>query len=195
LKASPSATSATSASSPSATRSRRGYHGGQPKYLYASTLTRPPPSPRPAFGDSYVDISSEKATGPSLRRFRTPLRRAPSIEDVIRNSDVSLDSLNALSTSQASWSTPSLQKRHRRQIHQRSGLYDKISKIADNLDVSPKTWPRKGISRQLVATTLSTPRQLGRRRLNNIVADLNAGKGTAASYSRTTPSTTTSCHR
>jgi len=77
LKASPSATSATSASSPSATPipSRLPWRSA-PSIYTPSTLTRPPPSPRPAFSETATSISAlRKPPAPSLKKFRTPLRR------------------------------------------------------------------------------------------------------------------------
>jgi phospholipid/cholesterol/gamma-HCH transport system substrate-binding protein len=134
-------------------------------------------------GDSYVDISSENAKGPPpAENSELHSAGAPSIQDVIRSSDISLASLNNL-LHKVSTLVDTLNSEHGtagRFIND-PGLYTKISKIADNLDVITEDLAQgKGSLGKLVADdTLYTRANAAVDSLNKIVADLNAGKGTA----------------
>ena len=155
-----------------------------PQYMYAlHTDSTAAVAQAGVLGDSYVDISSEKATGPEPKE-NSELRSggAPSIEDVIRTSDVSLESLNAL-MHKVSVLVDTLNSKNGTagKFINDPGLYDKISKIADNLNVITEDMAQgKGSLGKLVADdTLYTRANAAIDSLNQIVADLNAGKGTA----------------
>jgi phospholipid/cholesterol/gamma-HCH transport system substrate-binding protein len=155
-----------------------------PKYLYAlHTDSTAAIAQAGVLGDSYVDISSENAKGPQPKE-NSELRSAgaPSIQDVIRTSDISLESLNGL-LHKISTLVDTLNSEHGtagRFIND-PGLYTKISKIADNLDVITENMAQgKGSLGKLVADdTLYTRATAAVDSLNKIVADLNDGKGTA----------------
>ena len=155
-----------------------------PKYLYAlHTDSTAAIAQAGVLGDSYVDISSEKATGPQPAEG-SELRSAgaPSIEDVIRTSDVSLENLNSL-MHKVSVLVDTLNSKNGTagKFINDPGLYDKISKIADNLNVITEDMAQgKGSLGKLVADdTLYTRANAAIDNLNKIVADLDAGKGTA----------------
>lgn len=155
-----------------------------PKYLYAlHTDSTAAIAQAGVLGDSYVDISSEKATGPPPAE-NSELRSsgAPSIEDVIRTSDVSLENLNGL-LKRVDTLIDTLNSEHGTagKFINDPGLYNKIGKIADNLDVITEDMAQgKGSLGKLIADdTLYTKANSAVDSLNLIVADLNAGKGTA----------------
>jgi phospholipid/cholesterol/gamma-HCH transport system substrate-binding protein len=155
-----------------------------PEYLYAlHTDSTAAIAQAGVLGDSYVDISSENAKGPQPTE-NAELRSAgaPSIQDLIRTSDISLDSLTTL-LHKVSALVDTLNSEHGTagKFINDPGLYNKISKIADNLDVITEDMAQgKGSLGKLVADdTLYTRANAAVDSLNQIVADLNNGKGTA----------------
>jgi phospholipid/cholesterol/gamma-HCH transport system substrate-binding protein len=158
-----------------------------PKYMYAlHTDSTAAIAQAGVLGDSYVDINSEKATGPQPAE-NSELRSsgAPSIQDLIRTSDISLDSLtNLLHKVSTLVDTLNSQQGTAGKFINDPGLYNKISKIADNLDVITQDIAQgKGSIGKFVADdTLYTRANAAVDSLNRIVADLDAGKGTAGKF-------------
>jgi phospholipid/cholesterol/gamma-HCH transport system substrate-binding protein len=155
-----------------------------PEYMYAlHTDSTAAIAQAGVLGDSYVDISSESAKGPRPTE-NSELRSAgaPSIQDVIRNSDISLDSLNNL-MHKVSTLIDTLNSEHGTagKFINDPGLYNKISKIADNLDVitADISQGKGSIGKFVTDDTLYTRANTAVDSLNRIVADLDAGKGTA----------------
>jgi phospholipid/cholesterol/gamma-HCH transport system substrate-binding protein len=155
-----------------------------PKYLYAlHTDSTAAIAQAGVLGDSYVDISSEKATGPQPAE-NAELRSAgaPSIQDLIRTSDTSLEGLGAL-LHKVSVLVDTLNSKNGTagKFINDPVLYDKIGKIADNLGVITEDMAQgKGSLGKLLADdTLYTRANAAIDSMNLIVADLNAGKGTA----------------
>jgi phospholipid/cholesterol/gamma-HCH transport system substrate-binding protein len=155
-----------------------------PKYLYAlHTDSTAAIAQAGVLGDSYVDINSEKATGPQPAE-NSELRSsgAPSIEDVIRTSDVSLESLNGL-IKRVDTLIDTLNSEHGTagKFINDPGLYNKISKIADNLDIitADISQGKGSIGKFVTDDTLYTRVNSAVDSLNKIVTDLNDGKGSA----------------
>jgi phospholipid/cholesterol/gamma-HCH transport system substrate-binding protein len=134
-------------------------------------------------GDSFVDIDSTRAVGPPPKNdAELPVGGAPTIQDVISDSAVSIQEINQLvrkveilvdslnsgrGTVGALINDPTLAK--------------KVVSIADNLQTITGAMAQgKGTLGELINdNTLATKLNTAVDQLNTLVADLNAGKGTA----------------
>ena len=134
-------------------------------------------------GDSYIDISSAHASGPTPGQ-NAELRASgsPSIADVIRSSKVSIEEINTL-TRKVEILVDSLNSKRGTlgMLINDPELGRKISQIATNLEtVTAAIAGGKGSMGKLIADdTLYTRANDAVDRLDKITKNLNEGKGTA----------------
>jgi len=146
-------------------------------------------------GDSYVDISSANAKGPEpVNNAELKAGGAPSIQDVIRTSQVSIQEITALIRKvETLVDTLNTKRGTMGELINDPDLYKKISGIATNLQtITGAMADGKGSLGKLMTTTPSTtaptPPWTSWRRSPPISMMAKAAR---ASSSRTTRSTTT----
>ncbi len=134
-------------------------------------------------GDSYVDISSKKATGPppannaELRSVDTP-----SIADVVNTSEVALKGISVLMARVDTLvSTLTTTKGTAGKIINDPELYNKLTRVITNLETITRTMSNgEGTLGKLIHDdSLYKSLNASVDRLNNITAALDEGKGTA----------------
>jgi phospholipid/cholesterol/gamma-HCH transport system substrate-binding protein len=134
-------------------------------------------------GDSYIDINSAHATGPvPVNNSELRVTGAPTIQDVIRTSEGSIEDVRAL-TRKVGTLVDSLNSKRGTMgmLINDPGLAHKIGSIATNLDTVTKAISSgKGSLGKLVNDdTLYTRANSAVDRLNKITTALDEGKGTA----------------
>jgi phospholipid/cholesterol/gamma-HCH transport system substrate-binding protein len=134
-------------------------------------------------GDSFVDIDSTRATGPPPRNnAELAVAGAPTIQDVISGSAVSIQEINRL-LQKIEFLVDSLNSRKGTvgALINDPTLANKIVKIANDLQtVTGAMAQGKGTLGELINdNTLATKLNSTVDQVNTLVADLNAGKGGA----------------
>jgi phospholipid/cholesterol/gamma-HCH transport system substrate-binding protein len=134
-------------------------------------------------GDSYVDINSAHASGPAPANY-AELRAtgSPSIQDVIRTSQVSIEQINTLMRKvEALVNTLNSRRGTAGELINDPELAHKIVSIATNLDTVTKAISEgKGSLGKLVTDdTLYTRANAAVERLDRITTALDEGKGSA----------------
>lgn len=137
-------------------------------------------------GDSFIDISSVHATGPSpTNNAELKTTGAPSIQDVIQSSQLSIDEINAL-TKKVEILMDSINsgKGTIGALVNDPALSRKFTSIVSDLQtISGAIASGKGSIGKLVNDdTLYTRANSAVDRLNKITADLDDGKGTAGKF-------------
>ena len=134
-------------------------------------------------GDSYLDISSAHASGhPPANNAELKASGSPSVQDVIRTSEISIEEITALMRkTQVLIDTLNSKKGSAGQFINDPALYSKISRIADNLQViTGNVVNGNGSLGKLIADdTLYTRANSAIDRMNRIATSLDEGKGTA----------------
>jgi len=137
-------------------------------------------------GDSYVDITSARASGPQPPN-NTELRTtgAPSIQDVVRNSNDSIIETNKL-LHKVEITVDAINSRRGTagELINNPELYNKISRIAGDLEtISSAVATGKGSLGKLVNDDALYNRAYAAiDRIDKITADLDAGKGSAGKF-------------
>ena len=139
-------------------------------------------------GDSYLDISSAHASGPPPPND-AELRASgsPSIQDVIRTSEVSIEQITTLMHKvQILVDTLNSRKGSAGQFINDPALYNKVSRIADNLQtITGNVVDGNGSLGKLIADdTLYTRANSAVDRLDRITTGLDEGKGSAGKLLR-----------
>ena len=134
-------------------------------------------------GDSYVDISSAQASGPPpANDAELKTTGAPSIQDVIRTSKVSIEQVTALMR-KVETLVDALNSKHGTmgELINDPELYKKINLIASDLQtITGAIAGGKGSLGKLITDdTLYTRANSAVDRLDRITTDLDAGKGSA----------------
>jgi phospholipid/cholesterol/gamma-HCH transport system substrate-binding protein len=139
-------------------------------------------------GDSYLEISSARATGPPpANDGELKASGSPSIQDVIRTSKVSIEQLTALMLkAQVLVDTLNSRKGSAGQFINDPALYNKVSRIADNLQaITGNVAEGNGSLGKLIADdTLYARANSAIDRLDRITTALDEGKGTAGKLLR-----------
>ena len=134
-------------------------------------------------GDSYVDLSSAHASGPQpANNAELKATGAPSIQDVVRNSNESIIELNnLLHKVEVTIDAVNSRRGTAGELINNPDLYRKISRIADDLEtVSSAVANGKGSLGKLVNDdTLYNRANAAIDRLNKITVALDEGKGSA----------------
>lgn len=134
-------------------------------------------------GDCYIDIDSSHAVGPTpANNAELSAGAAPSIQDVVRTSNVSLEELtNLIRKLEVLTDTLNSRRGTMGELINDPVLGQKITKIATDLStISGAIAGGKGSLGKLVNDdTLYTRANSAVDRLNRITTDLDAGKGTA----------------
>ena len=137
-------------------------------------------------GDSYVDISSEHATGPTPgQNAELKTTGAPSIQDVIRDSQVSIKQITELMAKvELLVDTLNSRKGTAGEFINNPDLYRKIEAIATDLQtVTGAMAGGKGSLGKLITDdTLYARANSAIDKLDRITTDLNAGKGSAGKF-------------
>jgi phospholipid/cholesterol/gamma-HCH transport system substrate-binding protein len=137
-------------------------------------------------GDSYVDISSSNATGPppaDNAELRTT--GAPSIQDVIRTSEGSIEQIAKLMGKiETLVDTLNSKKGTAGEFINNPDLYRKIDTIAADLQTitSSVAGGKGSLGKLITDDTLYTRANSAIDRLNRIATDLDAGKGSAGKF-------------
>ena len=134
-------------------------------------------------GDSYVDLSSAHASGPApANNAELKAGGAPSIQDVVRNSNESLIETNKLLHKvEITIDAVNSRRGTAGELINNPDLYHKISRIADDLEtISGAVADGKGSLGKLVNDdTLYNRANAAIDRLNKITVALDEGKGSA----------------
>jgi phospholipid/cholesterol/gamma-HCH transport system substrate-binding protein len=134
-------------------------------------------------GDSYVDIDSTHATGPTpLNNAELATSGAPTIQSVISSSQVGIENLNNLILKlETLIDTLNSTRGTAGELINDPGMKKSIVAIATNLQtVTGALTEDKGTIGSLINdNTLSTKLNTTLDQINTLTADLNAGKGTA----------------
>ena len=134
-------------------------------------------------GDSYVDLSSAHASGPApANNAELKAGGAPSIQDVVRNSNESIIELNnLLHKVEVTIDAVNSRRGTAGELINNPDLYHKISRIADDLEtISGAVADGKGSLGKLVNDdTLYNRANAAIDRLNKITVALDEGKGSA----------------
>lgn len=137
-------------------------------------------------GDSYVDIDSERATGPPPgNNAELKASGAPSLQDVIRTSQGSIQDINALTHKlETLIDTLNSKRGTLGEIINNPDLYKKISALTEDLHVITSSIAEgKGTMGKLVTDdTLYNHLDSSVERLDHITAGLDEGKGTAGMF-------------
>ena len=139
-----------------------------------------------ALGDSYVDISSTHASGPSPAND-AELKGAgsPSIQDVIRTSHDSIEQITVLTRKVGTLvDTLNSKKGTAGELINDPELYKKLNLVASDLQtITGAIAGGKGaIGKLITDDTLYTRANSAVDRLDRITTDLDAGKGTAGKF-------------
>ena len=134
-------------------------------------------------GDSYVDLSSAHASGPQpANNAELKATGAPSIQDVVRNSNESIIELNnLLHKVEVTIDAVNSRRGTAGELINNPDLYRKISRIADDLEtISGAVADGKGSLGKLVNDdTLYNRANAAIDRLNKITVALDQGQGSA----------------
>jgi phospholipid/cholesterol/gamma-HCH transport system substrate-binding protein len=134
-------------------------------------------------GDSYVDLSSAHASGPTpANNAELKASGSPSIQDVVRNSNESIIELNnLLHKVEVTIDAVNSRRGTAGELINNPDLYHKISRIADDLEtISSAVADGKGSLGKLVNDdTLYNRANAAIDRLNKITIALDEGKGSA----------------
>ena len=134
-------------------------------------------------GDSYVDISSAHANGPPpANNAELKASGSPSIQDVIRTSQTSIENINVLMRKlEILVDTLNSKKGTAGEFLNDPALYNKISRIADNLETITGSISKGNgtLGKLMTDDTLYTRASSAIDRLNNIITALDQGKGSA----------------
>jgi phospholipid/cholesterol/gamma-HCH transport system substrate-binding protein len=137
-------------------------------------------------GDSYVDLSSAHASGPPpANNAELKAGGAPSIQDVVRNSNESLIETNKLLHKvEITIDAVNSRRGTAGELINNPDLYHKISRIADDLEtISSAVADGKGSLGKLVNDdTLYNRANAAIDRLNKITIALDEGKGSAGKF-------------
>ncbi|MGB6687552.1 MAG: MlaD family protein [Terracidiphilus sp.] len=139
-------------------------------------------------GDSFVDIDSKDATGPPPgNNAELKASETPSLQDVIRTSQGSIQDINSLTRKLETLIDTLNSKRGTfGEIINDPSLYKKILALTDDLHVIASSIAEgKGTMGKLVKDdTLYNHLSSVAERLDNITTDLDSGKGTAGKFLR-----------
>ena len=139
-------------------------------------------------GDSYLDIDSEHASGPPPgNNAELKVTGAPSIQDVIRTSQVSIEQITKLmAKAEVLMDTLNSRRGTAGEFINNPELYQKISRIAGDLqEITGNISQGKGsLGKLMTDDTLYTRANSAIDRLNNITTALDEGKGTAGKLLR-----------
>lgn len=137
-------------------------------------------------GDSYVDISSAKAKGPQpANNAELKAGGAPSIQDVIRTSQVSIQEITSLTRKiETLVDTLNTKRGTMGELINDPELYKKITGIATNLQtITGAIADGKGsLGKLMTDDTLYERANSAIDSLNKITTGLNDGKGTAGKF-------------
>ena len=137
-------------------------------------------------GDSYLDISSAHAKGPApTNNAELKAGGAPSIQDVIRTSQVSIEEITSLVRKIGTLvDTLNTKRGTMGEIINDPELYKRISGIATNLQtITGAMADGKGsLGKLMTDDTLYTRASSAVDNLEKITTDLNDGKGTAGKF-------------
>ena len=137
-------------------------------------------------GDSYVDIDSTHASGPApLNDAELQVSGAPTIQDVISNSSVSIEEINKLMHKiETMVDTLNSTRGTVGELINDPGMKKNIvSMVADLNTISGAIANGKGSIGELINdNTLYTKLNTAVDQLNTLTADLNAGKGSAGKF-------------
>jgi phospholipid/cholesterol/gamma-HCH transport system substrate-binding protein len=137
-------------------------------------------------GDSYVDLSSEHATGPPpANNAELKTTGAPSIEDVIRTSEGSIQQITKLMAKiEILVDTLNSKKGTAGEFINNPDLYHKIDAIATDLQtITGAIAGGKGSAGKFITDdTLYTRANSAIDKLEKITTDLDAGKGSAGKF-------------
>jgi phospholipid/cholesterol/gamma-HCH transport system substrate-binding protein len=137
-------------------------------------------------GDSYVDISSENATGPApANNAELKVAIAPGLQDVIGSSDASIKEINTLIKKvEVLVDTLNTKKGTAGELINDPELYKKMTLIATDLQtITAAIANGKGSLGKLVNDdTLYTRANSTVDRFNKIATDLDEGKGSAGKF-------------
>jgi phospholipid/cholesterol/gamma-HCH transport system substrate-binding protein len=137
-------------------------------------------------GDSFVDISSVRASGaPPSNDAELKTASVPSIQDVIGSSQVSIQQVNALMLKlETLVDTLNSKKGTAGELINDPALYKKLDQIAGNLEViSTAIAGGKGSLGKLISDdTLYTRANAAVDKLDKITTDLSDGKGSAGKF-------------
>jgi phospholipid/cholesterol/gamma-HCH transport system substrate-binding protein len=138
-------------------------------------------------GDSYVDINSAHASGPQpSNNAELKASGSPSIQDVIRNSNESLEQMKKMLLPKIELLIDTLnsKKGSAGQFINDPTLYIKISRIADNLQaITGSVVEGNGTLGKLIADdTLYARVNSAVDRMNRIATNLDEGKGSAGKF-------------
>ncbi len=134
-------------------------------------------------GDSYVDISSKKATGPAPpNNSELSSVNTPSISDVVNTSETALKGISVLMAKVDTLvSTLNTNKGTAGKVINDPTLYNKLTKVTTNLETITRSMANgEGTLGKLIKDeTLYQRLNASVDRLGNITAALDEGKGTA----------------
>ncbi len=134
-------------------------------------------------GDSYVDISSEHATGPAPgQNAELKTTGAPSIQDVIRTSEGSIEQITKLMAKvEVLVDTLNSKKGTAGELINDPELYKRLNTIAGDLQTITHTIAggNGNLGKLLTDDTLYTRANSAIDKLDKIATELNEGKGTA----------------
>lgn len=134
-------------------------------------------------GDSFVDITSQKATGPPPpNHSELRSRDTPSIQEVVNTSEVALQQITELMGKvDTFFDALNSKKGSAGKIMNDPELYNKLTRVTTNLEVITRTMAAgEGTLGKLIHDdTLYQHLNASVERLNNITAALDEGKGTA----------------
>ena len=134
-------------------------------------------------GDSYVDLSSAQASGPPpANNAELKASGAPSIQDVIRTSDESIQQLTTLTKKvEITMDSINSKKGSAGEFINDPALYNKLTRIADDLQTITGTVAagNGSLGKFITDDTLYTRANSAVDRLDKITADLDQGKGSA----------------
>jgi phospholipid/cholesterol/gamma-HCH transport system substrate-binding protein len=137
-------------------------------------------------GDSYLDISSANATGPApADNAELGTTGAPSIQDVIRTSEGSLEQISKLIAKvDILVDTLNSKKGTAGEFINNPDLYHKIDTIASDLQTIANSVAggQGSLGKLITDDTLYTRANSAIDRLNRITTDLDAGKGSAGKF-------------
>ena len=137
-------------------------------------------------GDSYVDISSEHATGPTpIQNAELKTTGAPSIQDVIRTSEGSIEQITKLMGKvEILVDTLNSKKGTAGEFINNPDLYRKIDAIATDLQTITSTVAggKGSVGKFITDDTLYTRANSAIDKLDKITTELNEGKGSAGKF-------------
>ena len=134
-------------------------------------------------GDSYLDLSSAHASGPPpANNAELKASGSPSIQDVIRTSDESIQQLTTLTKKvEITMDSINSKKGSAGEFINDPALYNKLTRIADDLQTITGTVAagNGSLGKFITDDTLYTRANSAVDRLDRITTDLDQGKGSA----------------